>query len=190
MKKNAFQRGFTLIELMIVIVILGILMGTILPRLSGAQSRARDTAKIADLTNIAQALEVYYNDNGKYPDNSAGDPCLHPGNVSANGLSVYLKGGQVPAPGNQNTNTLGCKGFYYYKPLAKGGVNNAAYVLAADLETFQMANWNATSVKSTLFNSTAAGVYSAIAGAKGTGKNKFTSADAADSQQSIFVLIP
>jgi len=153
---NAFRRGFTLIELMIVIVILGILMGTILPRLTGAQSRARDTARIADLNNISQALEVYFNDNGSYPPGRGcldPDPANDPGQIAAgatgseNGtntaadLGVYLKGGQVPTPGSTKQNTLGCEGNYFYTPITKSNIARGAYILASDVETFQTANF-------------------------------------------------
>lgn len=145
-KKHAFYRGFTLIELMIVIVILGILMGTILPRLTGAQGRARDTARRADLNNISQALEVYQNDKGSYPglDGSATNKnCLNPGNQVADALAQYLKGNAVPTPPSTRQMTLGgCEGSYYYAPLTKNGVARAAYVLVSDVETWQMANYN------------------------------------------------
>lgn len=148
--KNAFRRGFTLIELMIVIVILGILMGTILPRLTGAQSRARDTARIADLNNISQALEVYFSDNGEYPPavcaGAAGANCLQADECDVAGdtyykLKSYLKGDRVPQNVGTLTNTMGCVGSYYYTPLYKGGSSQTSYVLASDLETWQMANY-------------------------------------------------
>jgi type II secretion system protein G len=150
-KKSAFRRGFTLIELMIVIVILGILMGTILPRLTGAQSRARDTARIADLNNISQALEVYSSDEGEYPDAACsgaagtGDNCLDMGCSTAGDtymvLKDYMKGNRVPQNVGKQTDTLGCVGSYYYTPLYKGGSKNQSYVLASDVETWQMANY-------------------------------------------------
>ncbi len=152
-KQNAFRRGFTLIELMIVIVILGILMGTILPRLTGAQSRARDTARIADLNNISQALEVYSSDFGQYPDAACattgiGINCLDV-LCAATGatpdtyeeLKGYLKGDRVPQNVGKQTDTLGCVGSYYYSPLNSGGSDNQSYILASDLETWQMANY-------------------------------------------------
>ena len=188
MKSNkSFQRGFTLIELMIVIVILGILMGTILPRLTGAQGRARDTARIADLNNLSQALEVYYNDNGGYPETDA-KGCLNseiPGATSKK-LGNYMKGGRVPKPVSNQQNTLGCIGMYYYRPLIKDGVANASYVLASDVETFQMANYLAAAVASTEFSSTTVTQYSY---ATANARKKF-SAEATSAQKSIYIVIP
>jgi len=180
--KSAFHRGFTLIELMIVIVILGILMGTILPRLTGAQSRARDTARVADLNNIAQALEVYFNDRGSYPIADAGG-CLV--GTTAGALGEYLKGGRVPEPASKQQNTLGCIGTYYYKPLKRSAIPQSAYILASDVETWQTANYLATNLLSTQFASTTE--YLSIA-AK-VGKDKVTS-EAGDARLTIFVVIP
>ena len=63
------QKGFTIIELLVVIVIIGILVALALPQLFAAQARGRDTDRKNDLKNISQQLETYYNDNdGAYPD--------------------------------------------------------------------------------------------------------------------------
>ena len=67
MKKFRNQKGFTLIELLIVIVIIGILAVALLPKILGAPARARDAARKADLNQILTGVEVYYNDNLKYP---------------------------------------------------------------------------------------------------------------------------
>lgn len=61
------QKGFTIIELLVVIVIIGILVALALPQLFAAQARGRDTDRKNDLKNVSQQLETYYNDTGSYP---------------------------------------------------------------------------------------------------------------------------
>lgn len=67
MLKKQFQKGFTIVELLIVIVVIGILAALVLNTFSGVQRRARDTERQTDVNSIATQLEVYYNDNGGYP---------------------------------------------------------------------------------------------------------------------------
>ncbi|MBU1326651.1 prepilin-type N-terminal cleavage/methylation domain-containing protein [Patescibacteria group bacterium] len=72
-KKFKCKKGFTLIELMVVIVIMGILVMIGISTFISSQKRGRDSRRKSDVTNIALVLETYYNDKGKYPTgNSAG----------------------------------------------------------------------------------------------------------------------
>lgn len=62
------QKGFTIIELLIVIAIIAILAGLVLNNFQGAQAKARDTQRVTDVNNIHSKLEEYYNENGGYPN--------------------------------------------------------------------------------------------------------------------------
>ncbi len=64
------KRGFTLIELMVVVLIILLLAGVIVVNVDQARKKARDQARIADLNNVASALEAYHADTQQYP---AGD---------------------------------------------------------------------------------------------------------------------
>ena len=67
MKKSTSSVGFTIVELLIAIIVIGILASITLVQYNGAQSKARDTQRRADIGNITKALEQYYADNGAYP---------------------------------------------------------------------------------------------------------------------------
>lgn len=59
---------FTLIEMLIVVVIIGLLAAALIPRLTGAQERSRDSAREVKIKDISNAVELYAQDNwGKYP---------------------------------------------------------------------------------------------------------------------------
>ncbi|MDP3794953.1 MAG: prepilin-type N-terminal cleavage/methylation domain-containing protein [bacterium] len=62
------NKGFTLIELLVVIAIIGILATIVLVSLGTARQRARDARRIADVRQIALALQLYHEDNGEYVD--------------------------------------------------------------------------------------------------------------------------
>jgi general secretion pathway protein G len=65
--KSNQEKGFTLLELLIVIVIIGILALLIIPNISSAPKKARDTQRKTDLRAAQKALEEYYVSNQAYP---------------------------------------------------------------------------------------------------------------------------
>lgn len=67
------QLGFTLIELLIVIAIIGILTSVLLANFSGARERARDAKRKSDLNTLKTALQLYYNDFGRFPAAGTGN---------------------------------------------------------------------------------------------------------------------
>ena len=66
MKQN--KTGFTIIELLIVIAIIGILAGLVLTNFQGAQAKARDAQRKTRLNSVYGKLEEFYNNNNGYPD--------------------------------------------------------------------------------------------------------------------------
>jgi general secretion pathway protein G len=97
----ADRRGFTLIEIMVVMVILGILAGLIIPRIMGRPEEARRTKARIQIESIETALKLYKLDNGSYPTTEQGLQALvEPPSVgklaSAWREGGYLEKGKVP----------------------------------------------------------------------------------------------
>ncbi|MGI9132423.1 MAG: type II secretion system major pseudopilin GspG [Rhodoferax sp.] len=70
--RGRLQAGFTLIELMVVLVIIGVLAALIVPNVLDRADDARVTAARTDVNNLMQALKLYKLDNQRYPTNSQG----------------------------------------------------------------------------------------------------------------------
>lgn len=61
------RQGFTIVELLIVIVVIGILAAISTVAYNGTQQRTRDMSRISDLRGLQKVIEMYYIDNGSYP---------------------------------------------------------------------------------------------------------------------------
>lgn len=97
MKKEAF----TMIEVMLVVIIIGILAAMVIPNLSGRGQQARITAARTDIdANLTAALDLYEMDNGRYPSTDQGlkalieKPSILP--VPNNWSGPYLKKKKIP----------------------------------------------------------------------------------------------
>lgn len=64
---NRKNSGFTIVELLIVIVVIGILAGLVVTTFSGIQKKARDKERQTDINALHGQVEAYYAQNGKYP---------------------------------------------------------------------------------------------------------------------------
>lgn len=85
-------KGFTLVELMIVIAIIGVLAVALIPTLTGAQSKARDTGRISAITNASTSLLSYRNDSWYFPSTDKG--CLTDANWN---IASYKDNASTPA---------------------------------------------------------------------------------------------
>ncbi len=101
LKEKRNNRGFTLIELMVVIVILGILAGLIIPRIMGRPEEARRMKAKIQIESIETAIKLYRLDNGEYPSTEQGlEALVEPPTVGqlpkAWRKGGYLEKGKVP----------------------------------------------------------------------------------------------
>ncbi|MBF0479713.1 MAG: type II secretion system major pseudopilin GspG [Candidatus Omnitrophica bacterium] len=92
-------KAFTLIEIMLVVIIIGVLAAMIVPNLVGRGEQARLAAARADIDgNLVTALDLYEIDNGKYPTTGQGLPALSmkPSDGSDKWRGPYLKKKSLP----------------------------------------------------------------------------------------------
>ncbi len=105
--KPANQKGFTFVEILLVVVIIGILASMVLPRFVGRSEQARKAAASADINaSIATALDMFELDNGQYPEKLE-DLVAKPG-YTTNWQGPYLKKKPIDPWGRE----------YVYKPTA------------------------------------------------------------------------
>lgn len=152
--QRARQHGFTIVELLIVIVVIGILAALVLNSFAGVQAKARDTKRKTDIQAIATQLEACYNDKcgGAYPtlaqltDTSAG------GFVQTN-----LKGLDITALKDSNGNLLQANApsstnQYQYSPTPAGctGTTGATLCTSFTMQTYQEQSPNTPYTKASL----------------------------------------
>jgi general secretion pathway protein G len=95
--KRRGERGFTLVEILVVITIIGLIMGLVGPRVLNYLTESKAKAAKIQIESFSSALDLYFLDNGRYPSGSEGLTALvqRPGSTMTwNG--PYLKGAVVP----------------------------------------------------------------------------------------------
>ena len=88
-------RGFTLIELMVVIVILGVLAGLIVPRIMGRPEEAKQLKAKLTIESLETSLRLYKLDHGAYPTSEQGLNALIAAPDTANASGNYREGGYI-----------------------------------------------------------------------------------------------
>lgn len=128
MKISFKQKGFTIVELLIVIVVIGILAAITIVAYNGIQTRAKDATRLSDIQSINKAILAYYAVNGTYPEEtpSPGTGGAEASTDTAGTFLEHLKNAgflsQVPLDPLNNSNYY----YSYYLYDVAWGVNGCA----------------------------------------------------------------
>lgn len=121
------SKGFTLIEMLIVIAVITILAGVVFNGVQGVRETTRDTRRIGDLTNVQSILEMYMNQCNHYPGVAdAAANCNHPNVATWSDLADALSTVVSKVPSDPTPSKT-----YYYGVDATDGLR---YVVGAELE--------------------------------------------------------
>ncbi len=116
MRNNS--RGFTMIELLIVIVVIGILAGLVVTAFTNVQRNARDTERKTDVSALYRKLTAYYTENSKYPTlNELNNGAWRTTNFSGFDQEAM----KDPKSTSYNLANAAAANVYSYVPLASGG---------------------------------------------------------------------
>ncbi|KFZ36617.1 general secretion pathway protein GspG [Shewanella mangrovi] len=95
MQRNNRQQGFTLLEIMVVIVILGMLAALVVPNIMGNKEKADQQKAISDIVSLENQLDMYKLDNSKYPTTEQGLEALVQKPTSSPEPRNYRDGGYI-----------------------------------------------------------------------------------------------
>lgn len=140
------RKGFTLIEILIVVAIIAILASVILVGLGPTQQAGRDARRLSDITEVQNGLELYYSKFGGYPGDANG---ANGGPESYSSMGAALTGAGIGV--SQFPNDPSSGGTYYYGNNGTSGSLGSSYILAAKLEN--ASNTAFTNYKGPTYNS-------------------------------------
>lgn len=133
LKSYKRQEGFTIVELLIVIVVIGILAALVITTFTGIQQRARNTERETDIKAMHGQVEAYYAENGYYPTLAVliapmpgldAEALMAPGAGAAQvnaAAATTLKYQYAPEPSTCNNTTENCTGYTLEAALEGGG---------------------------------------------------------------------
>ncbi len=144
MKKNTIK-AFTLVEMLIVIVIIGILIASLMPRMQSAQWRARDVARKNDLAQIQTAIITSQQDKWEWPQLNSAKSWTSIKTIEQELLRAWMS--SVPTDPNKSNvvswlwNTTYSGWEYAYMVAQRNWVPNGWFVLMAKTEVEWWSNW-------------------------------------------------
>jgi len=107
------KKGFTLVELLVVIAIIGILSTLSVVSLNSARAKSRDARRLSDIKQIRTALDMYYDSSSTYPVSC---PALGTGNCAC-----------LTSVGWTNTSTTNCTGTIFMQKVPSDPLSSASY---------------------------------------------------------------